>query len=75
MPNYTFRNNNTQEEHTEFMHLSERNQFLIDNPHMEQIPVNAPGFLTNHSFKPDEGLRDILREVKRNNPGSTIETY
>lgn len=75
MPNYTFRNKATGEEYTEFLTMAAREEFLAANPNFEQVPVNPAGLVGGVSFKPDDGFRDILREIKKVNPGSTINTY
>lgn len=75
MPIYTFRKRGTEEEFTEWMSIADRERYLNDNPDIEQIIVQANGFVTSNGFKPDDTLRDIFREVKKVNPGSTIETY
>lgn len=67
MPTYTFRNNETGEEHTTLMKISECEEYLAANPYMEQIPVS----INLHSGtglgvrKVDEGFKDILREKKK----------
>lgn len=74
MPIYTFENRETGEQKTEWMSLSERDQYLKDNPHIHQLIVNANGFIGGINQKPDDGFRDILREIKRVNPRNTIDT-
>lgn len=78
MPTYGFRNNDTGEEYTEFMSMAEREKYLADNPHITQLP-SAPAILTRlalgHRLKPDSGFREVLAKVKKNNHGSTINTF
>ena len=38
MPTYSFRNNDTGEEFTELMSISEREKFLEQNPNIQQLP-------------------------------------
>lgn len=78
MPTYGFRDNNTGEEFTEFMSMAEREKYLADNPHITQLP-SAPYILARIGLggrlKPSEGFREVLRKVKKNNKGSTINTF
>ena len=39
MPTYSFKDNNTGEEFDEFMGMSEKDQYLEDNPHISQVPT------------------------------------
>lgn len=75
MPTYSFINNNTGEEFTDFMSMKEMKVFLSEHPHIMQTftPPNIGYSYVNK--KPDSGFRDVLKEVKRNNRGSNINTY
>jgi hypothetical protein len=62
------------------MQMSEREQYLIDNPTFESV-MTAPfvnGELTSR-MKPEQGFRDILKEIKRKTnkvwTPSTINTF
>jgi hypothetical protein len=70
---YTFINKQEiEEEH--WMNISDLDQFKIDNPDLKQIIGGFGGFVAGKTgVKADEGFRDILREIKRVNPGSTID--
>jgi hypothetical protein len=74
MPIYTFEHRETGEQKTEWMSDAERVVYLKDNPQLMQIIVNANGFIGGINQKPDDGFRDILREIKRVNPRNTIDT-
>jgi hypothetical protein len=78
MPTYGFRNKDTGEEETVFMSMAEREAYLAENPHIEQLP-SAPAILgrigLGGRLKPSEGFRDVLRKVKKNNHGSNINTF
>ena len=39
MPTYTFKNNITGLDFDEFMGMSEKDQYLKDNPHIIQVPT------------------------------------
>lgn len=75
MPEYTFEDRKTGKQITLVMKIAERDQYLLDNPNKMQILTNPNGFIPGHGMKPDEGFRDILREIKKANPGSTIDTW
>lgn len=72
MPKYTFRDNETNEEFDIIMSISERDQYVQDNPHLTQLITGAPAIGDSVRLglrKPDEGFRDILRNVKHHHPG------
>ncbi|QIG70660.1 hypothetical protein EVB91_104 [Rhizobium phage RHph_I1_18] len=75
MPTYTFKNTTTNEEETRVMTMSERSEFLSANPHYVQLITSPNGFIAGHGQKPNDGFRDMLREMKKANPGSTINTF
>lgn len=76
MPQYTFEHKKTGEQKTEVLTLSQHEQFLKDNPDWFQV-IAAAGIVggTGDRGKPDQGFRDILREIKKANPGSTINVF
>lgn len=75
MPLYSFINTETGEEHEELMKFSDREQYLLDNPHL-QPKLNACGFVRSNGMKPDEGFRDLLRDMKKGSGrGNTINTF
>jgi hypothetical protein len=66
MPTYSFRNKDTDEVFDKMMRISEREQYLAENPNLEVV-ITAPGVtgeLTSR-MKPDQGFRDVLREIKK----------
>jgi hypothetical protein len=77
MPNYNFLNLNTNEEFTDFMTNSAREQFLADNPHIQQIPsLTAIGDSVRLGLKkPDQGFRDVLNQVKKSNYKSRVNSW
>lgn len=75
MPEYKFFNKTTSEEWLEWMSISECDQFLKDNPHIEQLVHGYPKFTSDpmrvggtNVSKPDNGFTDILKEVKKKHP-------
>lgn len=83
MPTYLFRNKDTDEVWEEFMGISAADEFLKENPHIERlvhgVPGIASGAMHGNKSKPDEGFRDILREMKKKSERgitrSTINTF
>lgn len=82
MPTYTFRDLNTHETHTTLMSMSEREEYLSNNPHMQQVIHSAPALGDSIRLglkKPDDGFRDRLREIKKTHSRgltkSTIQTF
>lgn len=69
MPTYDFRNNNTQEEFTKLMSISAKEEYLAENPHIQQIHTGS-GFLGIGDpvrlglKKPDASFRDVLKKAK-----------
>lgn len=60
------------------MTISERDKLLADNPHIEQLVHGAPLLCDPTRVgraKPDDGFKDVLKEIKKKNRGSTINTW
>lgn len=77
MPEYLFLDKNTKVEELIWMTISERTEYLAANPHIEQLVHGAPRFMDTVKLgrtKPDEGFKDLLKQIKKNNVGSNIET-
>ena len=80
MPTYRFINNETGEEFEEFMTISALDDYLKDNPNLTQLVNGAPMLSSGRGMgKPDNGFRDLLKDIKRNNSRgisrSTINTF
>lgn len=68
MPTYKFQNTETGEEFVDFMSISARGDYLKDNPHIIQLVNGAPMIVSGRGLnKPDQGFRDILKEIKKKN--------
>ena len=63
MPTYTFRNTKTEQVFDLFMKMSEKDQYLTDNPDMVSV-IGAPLTVTSLDMKPDNGFRDVLKEIR-----------
>lgn len=79
MPEYLFKNKETNEEWLSSMTISERTQFLADNPHVEQLVFGAPAVTYRSGqtrTKPDDNFRDLLKHIKKRSGGrSTINSF
>lgn len=77
MPLYTIRNKDTGHEEEVFMSISEKEDFLSNNPQFEQVFVKV-SIGDSHRLgmkKPDDGFRDRLRDIKKTHYGSNINTW
>jgi hypothetical protein len=73
MPTYSFRNKDTGEIHDEFMRISAKEQFLLDNPQLESTITGAPAFVGDHiTIKKDTGFKEVLQRIHSLTPGSQL---
>lgn len=73
MPTYTFENTDTGERCDKIMSMAERQEYLDNNPNIKQLILRAPAIGDSVRLglkKPDEGFRDVLKNVKKHHPGS-----
>jgi hypothetical protein len=83
VPTYLFKNKDTGEQWEEFMGISAADKYLVENPHIERLvngfPGMSSGVMNGAKSKPDEGFRDVLREIKKKSQQgisrSTINTF
>jgi hypothetical protein len=76
MPTYTFTNQETGDEFTETMTISERTEFLEKNPHIKQN-LATPGFADSVRLgvrKVDSSFNDVLIKAKSAHLHSTVNT-
>lgn len=76
MPTYEFRNKETGEVTEKIMKMAEREQFLNDNPHLEQTMTSAPAMGDSVRLglrKPDNGFKEVLQKIHSRAPGSQIK--
>lgn len=79
MPLYDFRNKETGEIIEMSMSYGSKQQYLIDNPHMESViltapPLGDPTKLTA-TRKTDTGFKEVLQKIHEKTPGSTLNTH
>ena len=81
MPRFTFIDVKTNEETYEYMSSETKNQFLLDNPNLQEtFSIGSPMICSGRGMnKPDNAFRDILKEIKKKNSQgtsrSTINTF
>ena len=74
MPTYSFRNRETGEIHDAIMRIAAREQYLLDNPHLESIITCAPAFAGDHiTIKKDTGFKEVLQRIHSLTPGSQLD--
>lgn len=78
MPTWTFREKGTTEEWDEFFtSYSAKEAFLEENPHLETIIRSAPALHSGAGLglrRIDNGFKDLLGRISKNNPGNTIKS-
>ena len=75
MPTYSFRDKNTGEIHDRFLSFSGRDEYLQQNPHLEQTLTSAPAFTGDHISavkKYDSGFKEVLQKIHERTPGSQL---
>lgn len=75
MPTYTFKDKNTGEVIEKFMSISAREQFLVENPHLETMISGAPMLVDPVRIgikKTDSGFREVLKKIHTRTPGSQL---
>ena len=75
MPTYDFRNKETGEVFERIMKIADKEQYLLDNPHLEQALLSAPAFTGDHIIvKKDSGFKEVLQKIHEKTPGSQLNT-
>jgi hypothetical protein len=76
MPTYTFYDEKSGIEWTEFLSIADRTKFLEDNPHITQaiVPVAIVGdHLMGVGPKTDEGFKENMQRIAQAHPGSPLD--
>jgi hypothetical protein len=74
MPTYDFRNKETGEVFEKIMRIAEKEQYLLDNPQIEQTITTAPAFAGDHiTIKKDTGFKEVLQRIHSLTPGSQLD--
>ena len=73
MPYYNFKNKETGEEFEEFFTMSGREEYLKDNPHIQQTPsIFSMSGGTGDSIKNDAGWTENLQRIAEAHPSSNL---
>ncbi|CAB4127486.1 hypothetical protein UFOVP84_211 [uncultured Caudovirales phage] len=76
MPLYDFRNKETGQITEMSMSYGSKQQYLIDNPHMESVILTSPSLgdptKLTATRKFDSGFGDVLKKIHSQSPGSTL---
>ena len=74
MPIYEFQDKVTGEVTTKLLKISEREQFLTQNPNLEQIHTKAAGLVSGVDFnkKVDNGFKEVLSKIAEAHPNSAL---
>ena len=73
MPTYSFVNENTKEEFSELMSMSEREAFLSDNPNIRQLPPTQMNIVAGvGGIRTDNGWKENLSRIAEAHPTSEL---
>ena len=75
MPTYNIYDTKTKKTTSLFISIAEMETLVRDNPTKRVLPASPAIHSGRGMKKPDQGFRDILRTIKKNNRGSTINTF
>ena len=72
MPIYIFKNTKTNEVEEKFLSMSEREEYLKDNPDIKQVPtpINIVGGVGG--IKTDNGFNEVLSKISEAHPKSAL---
>ena len=72
MPTYTFEIIETGEQYDEMMKISEKDDYLKDNPQIKPV-MTAPNFVGDHIVKKmDGGMNETLQKIAERNPNTPL---
>lgn len=74
MPTYTFEDKKTGEVFEKTMRISERDEFVEDNPHLTQLITGAPMVVSgvSTSLKPSDGMKEVFQKAAEAHPNSPL---
>ena len=78
MPTYDFRDKTTGEVFEKTMKISEKVEFLKQNPQYESVILGAPIIgdpIRLGIRKPDQGFREVLAKAKAAHPKGDVNTF
>ena len=72
MPTYTFEIIETGEQYDEMMKISERDDYIKNNPQVKPV-MTAPNFVGDHIIKKmDGGMNETLQKIAERNPNTPL---
>lgn len=78
MPTYHFKNTFNGLETTQFMSISDYEIFIVEHPHLEQLPPSVVNLGDPHLLglnKPRGAFRERLTDIKHGHRGSVINNF
>lgn len=75
MPTYNFYNSETGEAFEMFMKISERDIFLVENPHIQPVltaPAVISGTSTSSQNRVPDGFKEVLSKISEAHPASSV---
>ncbi len=78
MPSYNFRNKTTGEEFELVLAMSEREQYLKDNPDIEQLlsrPNISYGSGNTQGIKVDNGFREVQQKIASTHKAHNMKMF
>ena len=75
MPTYDFEDTNTGETFEALFSFAEREEFLLEHPHMRQLPptqINIVSGISGMTHKNDAGWNEILQRIAEANPNTAL---
>ena len=77
MPTYSFRDKKTDTEFDKMMMISELDQYLTDNPHIEQIIISANNIVHERgtNLRVNDGFRESISRIKETYKVNRIKDY
>ena len=74
MPTYDFLNTETGETFEKFISLSGKDEYLKENPHIQQVHLGAMSIVSGVSItgKVPDGFKEVLAKVSENHKGSAV---
>ena len=74
MPVYTFEDTKTGKEFTDYMYISEMEEYLSKNKHIRQVimPINIVSGVSGITHKNDQGWKETLSKIAEANPHTPL---
>jgi len=78
MPTYSFKNKITEEVFEKSMKYEDKSSYLSENPDIIQVFDKFPGYADSGRLgmkKPNDGFRDVLKNIKSHHKHNTINSF